>query len=377
MFKARLSSSVVSLVCVCSAAACAPSLNGDGASAPREPNRELPASFGASSDAAGGATPATSAARRRSLELFDSPELRTLVDAALRDNQELNVQLQEIIIARAEASARHGEYLPKVGAKAGAGVEKVGEHTSQGVSDEAHGVPAHLGDLTFGLTGSWEVDIWKKLRSAAKAADLRYLASVEARNFMVTQIVAELARAYFDLLALDNQLDVLKRNIDVQTDALEVVKVQKEAARATELAVQRFEAEVLKNKGRLYDLEQEKVEAENKISFLVGRYPQPVRRSADKFRAPLPSEVWSGLPSELLDERPDVRRAELELAASKLDVKAAKAAFYPSLTIDAGVGYRSFNPAHLVATPASLVYGVAGGLTAPLLNRRAIDGCGK
>ena len=374
MCRARLVSSVVSLACLClGAAGCAPSLKGNEA---REPNRQVPASFGGSSSTPGGAQQAqqgTSAAQKSWKELFDSAELRTLIDRALAGNQELNIRLQEIIIARNEVSARQGEYLPKVNAGAGAGIEKVGKHTSQGASDEAHGVPEHLGNFTFGLTGSWEVDIWKKLRNAVKAADLRYLASIEGRNFMVTQIVAEIARSYFDLIAVDNELDVLKRNIEIQTDALEVVKLQKQAARVTELAVQRFEAEVLKNKSRLYDLEQEKVQAENRINFLVGRYPQPVSRNSEKFKEPLPDVVQSGLPSQLLENRPDVRQAELELAAAKLDVKVAKAAFYPSLSIDAGVGYRSFNAEHLVATPESLLYGVAGNLTAPLLNRKAIE----
>jgi NodT family efflux transporter outer membrane factor (OMF) lipoprotein len=363
--RARLSSSVVALTCICFfAVGCAPSLKGNE---PREPNREVPASFGGAS-----AQETSSSAQRKWREFFDSSELKALIETALERSQELNIRLQEIIIAQNEVSARQGEYLPKVNAGAGAGVEKVGKHTSQGASDEAHGVPENLGNFTFGLTGSWEVDIWKKLRNAAKAADLRYLASIEGRNFMVTQIVAEIARSYFELIAIDNQLDVLRRNIEVQTDALEVVKLQKQAARVTELAVQRFEAEVLKNRSRLYDLEQEKIQTENRINFLVGRYPQPVRRNSEEFKARLPDVAKAGLPSQLLDNRPDVRQAELELAAAKLDVKVAKAAFYPSLSIDAGVGYRSFNAEHLVATPESLFYGLAGSLTAPLLNRKAI-----
>lgn len=354
------------MACVCAlTAGCAPSLNGNE---PREPNRSVPAGF--PGDAS---SQATSVAQKQWGELFDSPELKALIHAALERNQELNIRVQEIIIARNEVSARQGEYLPKVNAGAGVGVEKVGERTSQGVSDKAHGVPDNLGNFTFGLTGSWEVDIWKKLRNAAKAADLRYLATIEGRNFLVTQIVAEIARSYFELIAIDNQLDVLKRNVEVQTNALEVVRLQKLAGRVTELAVQRFEAEVLKNKSRLFDLEQQRVQAENRINFLVGRYPQPVSRNAEKLKEPLPDAIQSGLPSQLLENRPDVRQAELELAASKLDVKAAKAAFYPSLSIEAGVGYRSFNAAHLVTTPESLLYGVAGNLTAPLLNRKAIE----
>jgi outer membrane protein TolC len=151
-----------------------------------------------------------------------------------------------------------------------------------------------------------------------------------------------------------------------------MIKLEKQAARVTELAVQRFEAELLRYKSRAFKFAQERVQVENRINFLMGRYPQPVKRDPKDFQQPPPSSIESGLPAQLLENRTDVRQAELALAAAKLDVKVAKAAFYPSLTIDAGVGYRAFNPAHLIATPASLFYDAAGGLVAPLLNRKAI-----
>jgi NodT family efflux transporter outer membrane factor (OMF) lipoprotein len=350
---------------------CVPSLKGND---PREPNKALPASFVSTptTDATDASKDGAAAAKETWANLFGSAELRALIDTALANNRELSIQLQEIVIAENEVSARQGEVMPKVNAGAGVGVEKVGKYTSQGKSDEAAGVPENLGNFAFGLTGSWEVDIWKKLRNAAKAAGYRYFATVEAKNFMVTQIVAEIARSYYELVALDNQVDILKKNIELQSKALEVVKVEKEAARVTELAVQRFEAEVLKNRSRLYDVEQERIRTENRINFLVGRYPQPVARRADALDTALPEGIQSGLPTRLLENRPDVRRAALELEAAKLDVQVAKAAFYPSLTIDAGVGYRSFNAAHLVSTPESLGYGLAGSLSAPLLNRAAI-----
>jgi outer membrane protein, multidrug efflux system len=365
MSRHRSSPFVLALACSV-AVGCVPSLKGNE---PREPNKKVPTSFGAP-----GVTtlPTTTSAQQKWSEFFHSSELRALIETALKNNRELNIQLQEIIIAQNEVSARKGEILPKVNAQAGAGVEKVGTHTSQGASDEANGLPQNLGNFQFGLTGSWEVDVWKKLRNAAKAAAFRYLASIEAKNFVATQIVAEIARSYYELIALDNQIEILTRNIELQTNALEVVKLEKEAARVTELAVQKFDAEVLKNKSRLYDVQQERVQTENRINFLVGRYPQPVNRNAQEFNAPLPDGIHSGLPSQLLENRPDVRQAELELEAAKLDVKVAKAMFYPSLSIDAQVGYRSFNATHLVATPESLAYGVGGGLTMPLLNRAAI-----
>jgi NodT family efflux transporter outer membrane factor (OMF) lipoprotein len=351
---------VLSLACL--AAGCVPSLDGN---APREPSKEVPPQFTASA--------LSSAAPPQSWrEFFEAEQLRSLIEAALEKNQELNIQLQEIIIARNEVSVRQGEYLPRVSAGAGVGVEKTSRHTSQGVSDEAHGLGEHLGDFSFGLRSSWEIDVWGKLRNAAKAANLRYLASIESRNFMVTQIVAEIARNYVELLALDNQLELLANNIELMGKALELVKIEKQAARATELAVQRFEAELLKNKSRRFRLEQERTEAENRINFLVGRYPQKVIRDPRTLGNPLP-RVASGLPADLLKNRPDIRHAELELEASELDVKSARAAFFPSLSIDADLGYRAFNPRHLLQTPDSLAYSLAGNLTAPLLNRKAIE----
>ena len=366
MSRPSLSAFVAAVSCMCIfAVGCVPSLKGNE---PREPDRQVPASFG------DGALPTTSSAQQKWSELFTSPELRALIETALKNNRELNGQLQEIIIAQNELSARKGEYLPKVsaGAGVGVGVDKVGTYTSQGASDEANGLPKNLGSFGFGFTGSWEIDIWKKLRNAAAAAGFRYLASIEAKNFMATQIIAEIASSYYELMALDNQIEILKRNVEIQTSALEVVKLEKLAARVTELAVQRFEAEVLKNRSRLYDVEQERVQTENRINFLVGRYPQPVRRNSEEFKAPLPAGIRAGLPVQLLDNRPDVRQAALELEAAKLDVSVAKAGFYPSLSIDAGVGYKSFNAQHLVTTPESLAYGAAGNLAAPVLNRAAI-----
>jgi len=353
---------------------CIPSLEGN---APREPNKQMPGSFAVANDSANATSPNTSLSATSEnpavwRDFFDSPELQTLIETALAKNQELNIELQEIIIARTEISARQGAYLPKINAGVGAGLERAGKYTSRGISDDAHRLPENLGDFAFGLQGSWEIDVWGKLRNAVKSADLRYLASIESRNFIMTQIVAELARSYFELIAVDNLLDVLKKNIEILREALEIVKLEKQAARVTELAVQRFEAEVLKNNSRLYNLQQRKIQLENRINFLVGRYPQPVQRNAQKLNDPLP-QVRSGLPTDLLTNRPDLRQAQLELQASKLDVQVAKAEFYPALSIEAGVGYRAFNVKHLLATPDSLIYNLAGNLTAPLLNRRAIE----
>jgi outer membrane protein, multidrug efflux system len=320
----------------------------------------------------------TNFAKVRWDEYFTDPYLNALIDTALDNNQELNITLQEIEISRNEVRVRKGEYLPFVHLQGGAGVEKVGRYTHQGVSDATNEfepgkeMPEPLQDYLVGAFASWEVDIWHKLRNAKKSAVFRYLSSAEGRNFMVTNLVAEIANSYYELMALDNQLEILKSNIRIQENALGIVKQQKIAARATELAVRKFEAEVFKNQSRQYFIQQSILETENRINFLLGRYPQPVARNSQAFNDLVPERIYAGLPSQLLENRPDVRQAELELAAAKLDIQVAKAEFYPSLGITAGVGFRAFNAKYLLRMPESMLYTLAGDLVAPLVNRNAI-----
>lgn len=351
------------LVCVgLAASGCVPSL---GQKKARQERRQTPESFARGKQA-------ENSAKLRWDAFFDDPHLRSLIKTALVNNQELNILLQEIEIANNEVLARKGEYQPRVGVRAGLGLEKVGRYTSQGAADEANGVPEHLQDYVSGFVASWEIDVWKRLRNATKAAVYRYLASIEGKNFMTTRLVAEIATVYYELMALDNQLEVVKRNVAIQQNALEVVILQKEAARVTELAVQRFEAEVLRIRSRQYELEQRIVEAENRMNVLVGRYPQSVSRSSQVFVEVAPKYVYEGIPSELLENRPDVTRAELELEAAKLDVEVAKAQFFPSFGMRAGLGFQAFKAHHLLNFPESLTYSVSAELLAPLVNRKAI-----
>ncbi|ACU62612.1 TolC family protein [Chitinophaga pinensis] len=334
-------------------------------------NKNTPASYNTSSDTA-------NIAGIKWKEYFTDPYLAALIDTALQHNQELNITLQEIEISRNEIKARKGEYLPFVGIKGAADVEKVGRYTSQGAGDATTEIkpgkemPDPLPNYLVAAYATWEIDIWHKLHNATKAAVSRYLASVEGRNFMVTGLIAEIANSYYELLALDNQLTIVKQNIEIQNNALEIVKVQKEATRVTELAVRKFEAEVLKTRSLQYDIQQQITETENRINFLLGRYPQPIARNDEAFGKSLPATIHAGMPSQLLANRPDIKQAELELTAARLDIKVAKAQFYPSLGISAALGYEAFNPAYLLKTPKSLLYSIGGDLIAPLVNKNAI-----
>ncbi len=333
-------------------------------------NAAVPASYSNSQDT-------TSTAQVKWMDFFTDPYLTALIDTALQNNQELNITQQEIEITRNEVRARKGEFLPSVGLRGAAGVDKVARFTNIGALEATTDIkpgkemPEPLQDYMVGAYATWEVDIWRKLRNAKKSAVSRYLASVEGRNFMVTNLISEIAENYYELLALDNQLAIVKQNIALQNNVLKIVKLQKEAARVTELPVRRFQAQVLNTQSLQYDIQQKITEAENRINFLIGRFPQPVQRNTQPLENLTPQAIQAGVPAQLLANRPDIKQAELDLAASKLDVQVARARFYPSLGISAGIGYQAFNPTFLLK-PESLLYSLAGDITAPLVNRNAI-----
>ena len=339
----------------------------------RDASREVPTSFYGSQDS-------TNSARLSWREYFTDPYLTALIDTALagNGNQELNIALQEIAISQNEVLARAGEYRPFVGIHGGAGVEKSARYTRPG-STEANidikpgrETPDPLPDFVVDVFARWEVDIWHKLRNAKKAAALRFLSSREGRNFTTTNIVAEIATSYYELLSLDTQLAILQNNIEIQKNALKIVQMQKEAAKVTELAVQRFQAQVLNTQSQQYPIQQRIIETENRINFLMGRYPQPIARSSENFETMVPEVVHAGLPVQLLSNRPDIRQAELELTAAKIDIQVARANFYPSLGLTADVGLRAFNPIYLANLPQSLISSLIGDLTGPLVNKNSI-----
>lgn len=311
-------------------------------------------------------------------EFFDDPILTNLISQGLNGNQELKVLAEEIQIANNEILKRRGAYLPFVTLGLGAGLEKPSFFTPAGAVDDqltfrpGQNFPTPLPDFLGAVNLSWQIDIWRQLRNSRDAAGLRYLGTTEGRNYVVTRLVAEIAENYFGLMALDKRLDNLDRTIVLQEQSLEFAKAMKAGARGTELPVQRFQAEVRRNQSEKLVIKQEIIEVENRINFLVGRFPEPVERATEFFDLNLHA-LNLGVPAELLMNRPDVRQAERALEATGLDVKVARANFYPRLIITAGVGYEAFNPRFLFQSPESLIYNVAGNLVMPVINRNAIQ----
>ncbi|WP_343307435.1 TolC family protein [Chitinophaga niabensis] len=367
MYKFRIQQCVIVLsICLAVAGCKVPAITA------ANENRSVPDSFGYSS------SDTTNMSAIQWHDFFTDPYLVTLIDSAMKHNQELMITLQEVEIARNEIRFKQAPLIPSVTAGVGAGIEKVGRYTSQGAGDASTEIepgkemPDPLADFSLAVRANWEIDIWKKLRNARKAAVTRYLSTVEGKNFVITNLIAEVANSYYELLALDNQLEIVKQNIELQKNALEILKVQKEAARATELAVQKFQAEVLKSQSLEFDIRQKIKGTENRINFLLGRFPQEIARDKSSFLNTLPAAVRMGIPSQLLANRPDIKQAEQQLMAAKLDVKVARAEFYPSFGISAALGFQAFKPSYLVKFPESVLYSLAGDLVGPLINRQAI-----
>lgn len=311
-------------------------------------------------------------------QFFTDPNLVALIETSLKNNQELLITLQEIEIAKSGVLAKKGRLTPTVSAGGGAGVRKAGRYTSEGAGDATTDIepgtviPDPLLNFGGGLTANWEIDIWKKLRTEKESAVAHYLSTVEGKNFVLSNLIEEVADNYYELLALDNQLDIIQQYIKLQQRALEISKIQKEAAAATELAVKKFEAELAKSKATEYTIRQEITEKENEINALCGRFPQPIVRTKESFMSTMPQTISTGIPSQLLANRPDIKQAELELKSAKLDVEAARKEFYPSLEISATLGLEAFKPSYLVKLPESMAASLAGELAGPLINKSAI-----
>jgi len=338
----------------------------------KETQKSLPNSFSAQSE-----IEKNSLAEVDWRAYFEDPNLIALIDTALLHNQEVNIVLQELLVNQNEVLEKSGEYLPSVDIGAVLGVEKAARYTRDGAVE--HGLeiaenrefPEPLGDIQFGAVASWEVDIWRKLRNAKDAAQLRYLAATEGRNFLISNLIAEISNSYYEVMALDNLLEIINENAKIQKEALRKVKIQKENAMANQLVVNRFEALLLNTQNLQYDIRQKIVETENLINFLVGRYPSSIARSPKGFIDLDIDSIQTGIPAKLLLNRPDIRQAEYQLQATNLDVMVARADFLPSLDITAGMGFQAFNPSFLLK-PASLLFNLIGDLSAPLINKKAI-----
>lgn len=312
-------------------------------------------------------------------EFFKDADLACLIDTALKNNQDLKITVQELAVARSGILFQQGQLLPSVSAGMSIGANKVGRYTSEGAGNvgtmltDKHVIPDVMTDFHPGVQLDWDVDIWSKLSAQKKSAVENYLATEEGRRMVTAQLIADVAENYYQLLALDNKLDLIHRYIALQKKAVAVAQIQKEADADTQLAVEKFKAELAKASSNEFSLRQEIVERENAINLLLGRYPCAVHRDKGKWYGLNLPQIAKVVPAKLLLNRPDVMQAEHQLKATNWDVEAARKEFLPSLNISADLGLDAFNPKYLLDLPKSLAFGIVGGLTAPLINKKAIE----
>ncbi len=317
-------------------------------------------------------------------KFFPDPHLRALTALVLQHNPDMQIALQRIKTAGAYLSMSRGALLPSLGAAVSAGGTRFGKYTIDGVGnfdtnlspniDENQKTPVSpTPDMWLGLRTSWEIDLWGRLRNMKKAARLRFLATQQGKNLVAATLVAQTTLLYYDLVALDKEAGIIRENIELQEKALEVVEAQKAGGRATELAVQQFKAQLLNTRAAAHRVGQQINAAENQLNALAGRYAGTIGRGSELISASFPRIIETGVPAQLLLHRPDLQQVQSELMASKADVAAARAAFFPALNISAYTAFHSFNPG-LWLGAASLGYQFLGGLTAPIFQRNQIRG---
>lgn len=312
-------------------------------------------------------------------QFFRDTILLSLIDTAIKNNLVLKNATEKILISRANLLMQKGLRLPSLNGHVSGSVDQYGKYTMTGVGnfdtnlsqniseDQKIGEP--VPEYFLGLKSSWEIDLWGKLRAKKESARHSLLASESGKQWLTTQLVAQVASLYYELLALDNRLEIIRRNIDLQEKAVEIVEAQMQGGRATALAVQQFNAQlkhtqVLEQQTRLNI-----IEMENEMNVLLGRFAQtPVPRGLPLRLQIMSGSITSGVPADLLTRRPDIRQAEMELSASKANVIAARKAFFPSIILTPHLGFNSFK-LPLLFNGSSIASGLLGSLTQPIFNQ--------
>ncbi|MCD2423100.1 TolC family protein [Niabella pedocola] len=323
-----------------------------------------------------------SVARLQFRDFFSDKPLATLIDQVLASNIDGQIAAAQIKIAEAYLEARRAALLPSVTAGLRASGTHYGKHTMEGVGnfdtnlspniDNSQRIPTVITpDYWLGLSASWEIDLWGKLGNLQHAARERFLATRQGRDLLTAALITHTATLYYELIMLDKEVAILIENIALQERALEIVKIHKEVGRATELAVQQFDAQLANTRAALYSVQQQTTATENQLLELTGSYTGTIERSASIDIKAIHYLAAHGHPQQLLQYRPDIRAAYHELQASHADAQAARAAFFPSVTLAATAGLQSFNAAKLL-NPTSIATQLLGGITAPVFQKKQL-----
>ena len=326
----------------------------------KRPVVQTPATF------RGAAAPtAESLADLKWFDVFRDDTLTQLVSSALKQNFELRIAAERVLQARALYGITHANQFPTVDASVALNALRTSrDGAAPGIPS---GVSTDVSYVQAGFTLGWEIDVWGRLRRLNEAARAQYLATEEAQRGVITTLVADVSQTYLQLRALDSELGIARRTRDAATQSLQLTEARRSQGAASGLDVRQSEQLLFTATGQIASLERQIAQAENALSLLLGQVPGDVPRGQSLEAVQAPPSVPAGLPSALLERRPDIRQAEQELIAANAQIGAAKAEYFPRISLTGFFGAQSRALTSLLSGPAVLATGALGA-TAPIFN---------
>ncbi len=295
--------------------------------------------------------------------------VQNLIDTALVKNYDMQIALKNIDAAEVLFKQSKLGYLPELKLQVSANSSRPSDNSLNGLSLNQFTGSTHIEDYNANLGVVWEADIWGKIRNQKAGALASFLQTEEARKAVQTRLVANVAQGYYNLLMLDAQLEIAKKNLKLNDSTLRIINLQFDAGQVTSLAIQQAQAQQLVAAQLVPRLEQNVTLQENALSILIGTLPKAINRQSRLDQMNIPQELNAGFPSAMLSRRPDIKSAELALTIANARVGVAKASLYPSLVITASGGINSFKASNWFNVPASLFGLVGAGITQPIFQR--------
>ena len=306
-------------------------------------------------------------ANTRWWEQFQDPVLNDLIQIALQENKDVQIAAARVEEFMGRYGVVRSEQFPQVGANAAGARTRVGES-----EDDVSLIENPVNTFQVDLGVSFELDLWGKLRRATEAARAQLLATEEAKRTVILTLVSQLANSYVQLLDFDQQLTITRATLETRQESVRINRLRFEAGLTSELEYQQAVAEYQNAAVQVPLLERLIAQQENAISLLLGRNPGKIIRGVTLEQLALP-QVPGGLPSDLLERRPDIRQAEQELIAANALIGVAKAAFFPSISLTGLFGVASTDLSDLFKGP-SRTWQFAGVLAQPIFTGGALTG---
>lgn len=317
-------------------------------------------------------TDTTSIAAIQWKNFFTDANLQNLIDSTIANNYDMQTAVKNIEAAQLIVKQSKLGYLPTANLQATASVNRPSDNSLNGLSLSQFLGKSYVEDYTLSAVLSWEADIWGKIKNQKARALAEYLQTTEAKKAVQTNLVADVAKGYFNLLMLDAQVAIAKKNLLLNDSTLNIIQLQYNAGEVTALAVQQATAQRLVAAELVPQLEQEIAIQENALSVLAAVPPAAIVRSNDIKNIAVAQNISTGVPSSLVSNRPDVKANELALSVANANTAIAKASLYPSLTITAAGGINAFKASNWFNIPASLFGAATGGIVQPLFQRKQL-----